>query len=310
MPKVSIIIPTYNRANFVEKAIRSVLGQTFQDFEIIVIDDGSTDNTKEAVFSINDPRIRYFYQSHTGLETTARNRGMKEARGEYISLLDSDDLLAPHALEVLKDSLDRNERVDFVYGKIEQTGPKPSKMVDRFLRTIKQRSGKVFNSLILKNFIPCLAVMFRRECLEKAGYFDEDSKIARGEDWGFFLRISYYYEVEFIDKTLGYYVIHGDNVNRDPIKVYLDQINVLNRLSSKLEIPPALKKRALAERYFRIGSYKLLARDSSYKEDFKKAFSLNKFDPKSILGLWLSFLPISLAQRICNFTYNLITNFM
>jgi glycosyltransferase involved in cell wall biosynthesis len=96
-PLVSVIVPTYNYAEFIGEAIKSVLDQTIQDFEILVIDDGSTDNTKEVVLSFGD-KVRYFYQSQQG-PAKARNKGIVESKGEYIAFLDADDVWLPSKLE-------------------------------------------------------------------------------------------------------------------------------------------------------------------------------------------------------------------
>lgn len=115
-PTVSIIIPTYNRARLVGRAIQSALDQTYQDFEVIVIDDGSTDNTEEIVKSINDPRIRYVRHSENRGGSAARNTGIKVAHGEYIAFLDSDDEWLPeklqHQLKILREA---DEEVGLVY---------------------------------------------------------------------------------------------------------------------------------------------------------------------------------------------------
>lgn len=99
IPTVSVVIPTYNRAHLVGRAIQSVLNQTYQDFEIIVVDDGSTDNTEEVVKSFNDPRIRYIRHDQNRGGSAARNTGIKMARGEYIAFQDSDDEWLPEKLE-------------------------------------------------------------------------------------------------------------------------------------------------------------------------------------------------------------------
>ena len=113
MPKVSVIIPTYNRSKYVTKAIDSVLAQTYRDFEIIVVDDGSTDNTKEVLKPYTD-RIKYLYQENTGV-SAARNAGIRAAGGQWIAFLDSDDEWLPEKLSIQMDYLSRhNEIVAFI----------------------------------------------------------------------------------------------------------------------------------------------------------------------------------------------------
>src|SRR5690349_3602213 len=109
MPKVSVIIPTYNRAQFIARAVDSVLEQTYKDFEIIVIDDGSSDNTQE-ILKAYEGKIRYVYQQNKGI-SAARNRGIQEAKGEYIAFLDSDDVWKPEKLSVQVAILDVNPHV-------------------------------------------------------------------------------------------------------------------------------------------------------------------------------------------------------
>ena len=115
MPEASVIIPTYNRATMVCEAIDSVFAQTYPDFEIVVVDDGSTDGTEQVLRKRYGDRIRYFYQENQG-RAVARNRGIRMSTGEYLVFLDSDDWLLPRALEVQAGFLDRNPEVDVVYG--------------------------------------------------------------------------------------------------------------------------------------------------------------------------------------------------
>lgn len=118
MPKVSVVIPTYNRGYIVREAIESVLAQTFGDFEVIVVDDGSADDTAEKIAAIRDSRVRYIRQSNAGV-SAARNRGVAEARGEIISFLDSDDLWKPEKLTHEVRFLEEHPEVPAVFGDIE-----------------------------------------------------------------------------------------------------------------------------------------------------------------------------------------------
>ncbi len=118
MPKVSVVIPTYNRGHTVCEAIESVLAQTFGDFEVIVVDDGSADDSAEKIAAIRDSRVRYIRQSNAGV-SAARNRGVAEARGEIISFLDSDDLWKPEKLTHEVRFLEEHPEVPAVFGDIE-----------------------------------------------------------------------------------------------------------------------------------------------------------------------------------------------
>src|SRR5262245_22080838 len=115
MPRVSVVIPTFNRAGFVREAIESVLAQTFGDWELIVIDDGSTDDTASVVAAFGDPRIRYIRQENRG-EGRARNAGLAVATGEWVSFLDSDDRMLPDNLAALIAVSDARPEIDVAYG--------------------------------------------------------------------------------------------------------------------------------------------------------------------------------------------------
>jgi glycosyltransferase involved in cell wall biosynthesis len=115
MAKVSVIIPAYNQAPYLSKSIQSVLDQTCQDFEIVVVDDGSTDDTAAVVQSFHDDRIHYIYQENRGL-SAARNTGIDNSTAEYITYLDSDDLFLPMKIELLGGVLDQDPDIGFLAG--------------------------------------------------------------------------------------------------------------------------------------------------------------------------------------------------
>ena len=115
MPKISVIVPTYNRTRFLPISIKSILAQTFEDYEIIIVDDGSTDDTSTVVRSFSDSRIKYIRQSNAG-QAAARNTGLSHAAGEYIGFLDDDDLYVPSALQVLSTCLDKHPDIGMVSG--------------------------------------------------------------------------------------------------------------------------------------------------------------------------------------------------
>src|SRR5215217_3780270 len=113
-PKVTVITPVYNGERYIEGAIASLLAQSFQDWELVIIDDGSSDSTPQILEKLADPRIRVFRQENAG-EANARNVGLDQATGEYISFLDADDLYLPTALEDLSSFLDSHPEFDVIY---------------------------------------------------------------------------------------------------------------------------------------------------------------------------------------------------
>ena len=114
-PQISVIIPTFNRVRLVVQAIDSVLKQSFHDFEIVVIDDGSSDDTGAVIQQYTDPRVRYIYQENTGL-AGARNAGIRAARGQYVAFLDADDLFLPHNLDSHIAEIERHPQLGLVAG--------------------------------------------------------------------------------------------------------------------------------------------------------------------------------------------------
>lgn len=186
-PLVSVIIPTYNDSCYLPGAIKSVLGQTYSNWELIIADDGSTDNTKAVVYSFSDKRIYYFYQENKGL-ASARNLGLKHCRGKYVALLDADDLFLPEKLEKHVSYLENYPECDFTYDEIlffreEQPG--------KFWKVlIKHLSGFLKEDFIRMggHCIGPSAAFFRRELFEKYGGFPDGWR--RNEDYFFWLKLA------------------------------------------------------------------------------------------------------------------------
>jgi glycosyltransferase involved in cell wall biosynthesis len=192
MPKVSVIIPTYNRGIFLKEAIVSVLNQRYQDFELIVIDDGSSDCTQEIVQKY--PRVIYKYQSRSGV-SKARNEGIKIAQGEYIAFLDSDDLWDRNKLwrqmEVMKEGWKISYTDEIWLREGVRVNPK---------KKHRKYSGFIFDKLLPLCIISPSSCMIKREVLEDVGYFDETLPVC--EDYDLWLRIGRKYEIKFIEEKL------------------------------------------------------------------------------------------------------------
>jgi glycosyltransferase involved in cell wall biosynthesis len=195
VPKVSIIIPTYNRAHILGNAIQSVLDQTFQDFEIIVVDDGSTDDTREEVSRFGE-KVIYIFQENKE-RSAARNNGMKHARGQYITFLDSDDIYLPEKLQVQVELMDNNPGYGMSYAYsiwLDEHG--------KYLHTWRDDlNGWIFPEMMRAkhNKITVPSVMIRREVLEKVGDFNES--INTCEDYEYWCRIAINYPVLLIRKA-------------------------------------------------------------------------------------------------------------
>lgn len=184
MPTISIIIPTYNRSALIKETVNSVLGQTSSDFEILVIDDGSTDNTKQVINEIKDNRIKYFHKNNGGV-SSARNLGIKNAQGQFICFLDSDDLWPSNFLQTMIKNLQANQEYGASYCMrtllLADGTTQPSYQKEFFC------SGQVTAKLFEKTFIQTSAICFRKKVLDGL-FFDES--LTNGEDVDFWLRIS------------------------------------------------------------------------------------------------------------------------
>lgn len=228
--EISIVVPVYNRKDYIMDTLDSILGQSFLDFELIVVDDGSKDKTAELVKSIKDKRIKYIYQDNSGLPAAARNTGLKIARGKYIAFCDSDDLWESDKLKAQMEVFDAHKDAELVYTNfVWHDGKKDS---NPFLNGGIAKSGDVFYDLIKENFIPMSSVMVKKSILDEVGCFDEDPKIMAAEDYDLWLRIALFGKIYFLNKVLVKYRQHFGMIssNRDPLSL---DILVLNKLWGK-----------------------------------------------------------------------------
>jgi glycosyltransferase involved in cell wall biosynthesis len=239
-PKVSAIIPVYNCAKYVGKSIESVLVQTHRPHEIIVVDDGSNDGTREALRPYLDSII-YIYQENAG-EPAARNTGILHSSGEYVAFLDADDLWLPDKLQLQMDYFASHPECSLVY--TDMTTFNENGILVESVRAFYgrvYRSGKIFPHVFRETLFGSGSVAFRKDCCEKVGYFDESFLI--GSDYEMWLRMSRHFEFGFVDKPLLMYRQHQDMNTRKlgivPQNGMPWQAKVLNRI---LELYPEIKR--------------------------------------------------------------------
>lgn len=207
-PKVSVIIPTYQHADFVGEAIDSALAQTYTDYEIILVNDGSTDGTREIVVAYGN-QIKYIYQDNRGLPA-ARNTGILASKGQYLSFLDADDVWLPNKLKLEVEFLDTYPSVKLVCSNYSYFGSRKGPRRTGF-EGIPLTSGYGLKELFFKNPILPSAVLVRKSCLEKVGLFDES--MIQCEDLDMWLRIAAHFEVDYIDTPLVKYRLHERNMH-------------------------------------------------------------------------------------------------
>jgi glycosyltransferase involved in cell wall biosynthesis len=196
MPKVSVIIPTYNRRTMLKEAVDSILDQDFEDFELIVVDDGSTDGTAEEIKRYGG-RIRLLQHSENRGVSAARNKGILHAKGKYIAFLDSDDLWVKGKLKIQVAFLDENPHYPLCY--TDEIWIRRGRRVNPKIKHSKY-SGWIFEKCLpLCTISPSSAVM-RKTLFSKVGLFDEALPVC--EDYDFWLRVSVRFPIFFINKKL------------------------------------------------------------------------------------------------------------
>lgn len=206
-PLVSVVIPTYNRARALAVALDSVRNQTYGEWETLVVDNSSVDNTREIIRKANDSRIRYFSIQNNGVIAASRNLGLRQAKGELVAFLDSDDCWTPDKLK--RSVLKLQEGFDIVYHDMRIVPDTWLYLGARKFRT-RQLSSPVFSDLLVNgNTLPTSSVVARRTILLDVGGFREDKEIIAGEDYDLWLRLSKVTERFGRVKELGGYLIRG-----------------------------------------------------------------------------------------------------
>ena len=249
---VTVIIGAYNGKSFIQDAIRSVVNQTFEDWKLIIVDDGSTDETYLKAKEVRDDRISLIrLDKNSGSCGLPRNVGIRASKGEFVAFLDADDIWMPEKLQMQLSAFRQDPETGFVYTKYIRFDDKGDIGSQFFLRGY---SGRLFKNLLRRNFIAPSTVMVKKEVLENVGYFTEDRTLIGSEDYELWLRLAYYYRAAFIDKILMKYRLHPSSVSllqRDGI--HERQIKVLESAFSKLNVPEKHQKAALSHHYAVMG---------------------------------------------------------
>ncbi len=235
-------MPAFNAARTIRASIESVLAQTYSDWELLVVNDGSTDNTVEVVAQFDDQRIRLITQPNQGV-AVARNTGMRAGAGAYIAFLDSDDLWHPTKLEKQVSAFERSDdRVGLVYTKhrgfIEEVSSSFSMDIDA---AIGYRDD--WQRLLIMDYVPTLTVMMRSSLTAKVGYFRED---LRGtEDWDYWIRIAKSSRLVRLNEELAFYRISPNSLSRNKDRHAVEELKVLDRhLAPASNVPAQVRHMA------------------------------------------------------------------
>ena len=295
-PFFSIIVPTYNRADRIGCTLLSVLNQTYCDFELIVVDDGSTDDTAEIVKKFLDGRLAYMKKKNEE-RGAARNYGINLARGRYITFLDSDDRLYPHHFQVAHDFILKEKFPPFFHSGYE-IRDEDSKVISK----VVSKGGGLNNKLVKGNFLSCIGVFVRAEIVKK-NLFNEDRALAGSEDYELWMRLACQYPLLGIPQVTAFMIQHKErsvvNFNAEKLE---KRINLVRENLQKDQSVSSFYKDKLKVMSAHLDMY--LALHLLMKKNRKKAFRYMKGAIKSHPRTLLTRNMLSLFYKSITFKQN------
>jgi glycosyltransferase involved in cell wall biosynthesis len=285
-PKVSVIIPTHNRSAFLRSAIISVLNQTFQDFEIIIIDDASKDDTRKVITSFNEARIRGIHNQASKGAAGSRNIGVTNAQGEYIAFLDDDDEWLPAKLE-------RQARL------LDDSPPEVGGICTGRL-VVEKASGRVWPvenhehcDLSKRNFITTSSLLLRRRCFDECGLFDDE--MPTGSDYDMWIRISKRFSFKIIGDNLVTYHVHDDCLTWD----YAKKIRGIEMLLAKYDSVFRQHPKEHSRQYLQLGVYYCYQGEvQKGRKAFSTAIRINPCEIRNYFNFGLSLLGAEHFKRL------------
>jgi glycosyltransferase involved in cell wall biosynthesis len=231
-PKVTVIIPTHNHAHFLPECLASVRGQTYSDYEVIVINNGSTDNTEEVVRKLSWNKLRHHYQNDTGSVAGPRNTGIRLAKGDYVAFLDSDDLWYRNKLEQVMKVLISDKSIDIISHDLYMTRQGKEKKLVR-CGPLKENMVK---SLLLNNCLLGSATVVKTNTMREVGGFDDSKDFVHVEDCEAWIRIAYLgRKFFFLNEVLGEYRVHSANLSNDFECVLKNAKNIIDKHYKKVK---------------------------------------------------------------------------
>ena len=258
MPLVSVVVPCYNHEKYVKETIESIINQTYKNIELIVIDDGSKDNSVQVIQEMADKHgFTFVHRPNKGLSATL-NEGIRLSKGKYFSAIASDDILMLEKIEKQVTFMEANPEYGMCYGKIvyfEDTIEKTSEYPN------SNKEGWVFDDLLNYGcFIPAPSTFIKKEVFKSVGGYDESLWI---EDWDMWLRISKKYKIGFINEYFAFYRRHDSNISSQVIKMYEAEKQILEKYKDYENFDNVIKNK-------KIVWFSLLSR--KYKKEAMKYF--------------------------------------
>jgi glycosyltransferase involved in cell wall biosynthesis len=302
MPQVTVIIPTYNRAQFIHLAITSVLAQTFQDYEIVIVDDASTDNTELIVKSFSCEKIRYIRHDKNKGEAEARNTGVKNSQGEFIAFIDDDDEWMTEKLERQVKLINQCEkRVGAIYTGILVIDMESRKKVDHI---VPQKRGYIYNDLLAEKCpMAPSTLLLKEECFKKVGSFD--ASIKYGTDYDMWIRIAKEYYFEYIEDPLVKYYIHNNKLSGN----YANFAEGAEAILAKYGKVLSKNKIGLSRHLFELGlAYCESERASKGRRALMNAIYLYPWEKRYYTNFILSLFGGTIFRQVKQFKHRIISN--
>lgn len=283
---ISIITPTYNREAFLPAAIESVLAQSYKEFELIIVDDGSTDNSRELInaYADKDPRVKYLYQENQR-QSVARNYALSIAKGDFICFLDSDNYWPHDKLEKSLKAFEQHPEADIVYGDcitIDEQGNELHR------NNMRRYSGNIAALLLKDNFVSMNTTMTRRRCFNEMGGMSGKRRVA--DDYDLWLKFSARYRFQYIPEFLAYYRVMENQISSNKkLRFETNEKIILDFLAAFPDAVSEYEKKAGLTAFYTRKARHYAASDK--KEAYKAiriALGINPFS----LGVWRSFAKI------------------
>ena len=300
MPFFSVIIPLFNKEKFIEATLKSVLNQTFIDFEILIIDDGSTDNSAPIIKGFDDARIRYYYKENSGV-SSARNDGIEKAQSNYISFIDADDYWYPDFLEEMFQNIQNYPQEKVFSAAIEiETSKKVIPASYSIVKTSDYEIVNYFTASSKETVICTSCAVFHKNIFEEIGTFDIEVK--SGQDTDMWIRIGMNYPVVFSWKILARYVYDENSLSKN--KNYLNKKINFSKFEEQEKTNPSLKKFLDLNRFSLAIKSKLIADDDNFNSYYKAIDLKNISLKKRILIL----MPSAILKPLINLKLILANN--
>jgi glycosyltransferase involved in cell wall biosynthesis len=290
MPLVSVIMPCFNHARYVEESIKSVLNQTERDLELILVDDGSTDGSPEVIeaTSAGNGRVKPLYHPTNQGASHSRNDGLNHATGEYVAFCDADDLWLPEKLEKQLELFSRFPVVDIAYSDtkiINSAGEETGALFSDRFPVPGSGNGNLFYDLCVRNFINMQSALVRRKAIHPENYFDPNIRWV--EDWLFWIKLARNTSFIYSPEPLGLYRVHeGSSAATQAQGLIQNRIKVYTQI---LGFADRLPRRVLSEIFYRMGVGLAQLKQSEAKRSYADALMHNPLHWKAAVRLLLSY---------------------